>query len=540
MKTFKEYHEEVKKNAIDQWRKEGHSAFKDMENDPVINLLLSALSYQAYHIQSMVEKQEENTLRKLCDRIIPFHLTKAVPAFSIVETKLIKAKNSDEAITEKIVDEACSFEFKKSNFVSLLETKIIQAEIKTLHQEGKSLWIELQLDNPIKSLSGLSFYINNPETTSIEAIRFNDEPLPLIKPSLYNELPFTSWFNNAHLLLNGNHHLFGTYDYWQELFLTNTVGLFYIGQYDTKKTPLNGQNTIQLEIIFDSFVDESEINLKINCIPVVNVEKESVVLNDRNSAQELSSDNGEFLNLLYNEDMEKNRDEFLVRQHGVERYNSKQLLEQMQELLYRYDSDFYAFQFIPELRYGDKLKKMQEIVDEISGIVNKFEDNQTKTSYYAVLKKKKAEKNVYLEYLTTSGASIIRKGEKASKAPLDLDRDKTVFLMDAKGGRNSIQDQTQKENIAKYYFQTKDRLVTPADITCFVRSFYYNEDSKLGDDIENLSVEKKDEQIVITINLIDDSALKNMDEAKKSLGKLLQSKINLKSTGIMNFQVEIY
>lgn len=541
MKTLKEYHEEIKKNAIDHWRKEGHSAFKDMENDPVINLLLSALSYQAFHIQKNIEQYEENTLRNFRDRIIPYHLIKPAPAFSIVETN-IQEKSENK---EWIADEICVFEFKKTRFVPLLETKIIQAELKNVNRQGKSVWIELQSKNrelPVENLSGLSLYIDTPETIDIVAIKYSDKELPLIKPSQYNELPFTRWFNNAHLFLNGNYHLFGTYDYWQDLFLTNTTHLFYIGQYDTNEIPLNGQTDIPLEIIFDSFVDINDI--KINCIPVVNVEKRETELNDRNPVQNLSSDSrGEFLNLLYNEDVEKNRDEFFVRQHEVERYNSKQLLELMQEMVYRYGSDYYAFQSIGELRNGDKLRKMQEVVDEISDIVNKFEKDHTKGGYYAALKKNNTEnKKVYLDYLITSGVSAngIKKGTTATKISSSacLNKDKTVLLLDTKGGKSSVRDEAQKEDIAKYYFQTKDRLVTPADIVIFIKTFYYNEDSKLGDDIENITIKHKGEYIAININLTNGSSLKNTDRVQ-SLAEILQTKIMLKSTGIMPFRVII-
>jgi len=529
MKTLEEYREEVKKNAIDQWRKEGHTAFKNMENDPVIDLLLSALSYQAFYIQKNIGQYEENTLRDFRDRTIPFHLIKPVPAFSIVETKPVKTSNNDETGTGRILDETCIFEFKKSKFAPLLKTRIVNAEIKNIRQQEKNSWIEIQFANPVENLSGLSFYIDTSELIDIEAIRYNDYELPLIKPSQYNELPFTKWFNNAHLFLNQNYYLFGTYDYWQEIFLTNTCQLFYIGEYDTKEIPLTSETTIELEIILNSPIDiDISDKLKINCIPVVNVEKREVTLDSRNPIQDLSSDAGEFLNLLYDKedrkDIEEYTDSFLIRQHGVERYNPRLLLEQMHEIVYRYDSDYYAFQSISGLKNGDKLKKMQEIIDDISDIVSKeFEKNNIQNHYYAVLKKHENE-SVNLNYLITSGESAnrIRKGDKAIKAPNYLDRNKTILLLETKGGKNSIKDESEKENITKYYFLTKDRLVTAADI----RAFCHKE---LGDSIDNIDFSKKNGYIEINIKLKADNP--------KIDAITLQRKIELRSTGAVSYQV---
>jgi len=537
MKTPEEYHKEVKKKAIERWLKDGNNAFKGMEEDPVINLLLSALSHQAFHIQKSIEQYEENTLRDLRDRVIPYHLIKPIPAFSIVEAKLMKTMD------EAIADENCLFEFKKSKFCPLLETKIINAEIKNINQQENSVLLELQSENPLDDLCGLSFYIDTDELISIESIKYGGKELPLIKPSQYNELPFMKWFNNAHLFQNQNYYLFGTYDYWQEIFLTNTNQLFYIGKYDTKKIQLSGE-TIELEITLNSSLDISN-KLKINCIPVVNVEKKESVLNDRNPIHKLVSDTGEFLNLLCNkideENIEEYTDSFLIRQYGVERYNPKLLLEQMQEIVYRFASDYYAFQSISELKSGDKLRRVQEIIEEISDIVNKFENENLKNHYYAVLKKSKLEKkDVYLEYLLTSGtaANGIRKDEKAIKAPNYFDKNKTILLLETKGGKNSVKNEIQKENIAKYYFQTKDRLITSADIRTFIKTYYYDENSKLDDEIETISINHKYEYIEIIITIKNDSLLKNTEKAQ-SLAELLQNKITLRSTDILPFSVRI-
>lgn len=84
----------------------------------------------------------------------------------------------------------------------------------------------------------------------------------------------------------------------------------------------------------------------------------------------------------------------------------------------------------------------------------------------------------------------------------------------------------------------KDRLVTPADIRAFIRTFYYDEGKRLGDEIENIIIQRKSEHLSITIKLKDDSVLKQANKAF-SLSKLLQSKLRLKSTGILPFRILI-
>jgi hypothetical protein len=538
MKSIEEFYSEIRKNAIDHWRKEGN-AFTDIEDNLLANLLLSAFSYQSFRVQNNLEQQEERMLADFRDRTVPYQLIKPTPAFSIVETNL--ANDSDEAVSERIIDETCRFAFKKASFVPLLKTKVINAKSVNITGQDPNIRLELQLAAPIESLSGLSLFFNTSKAVSIENITCNNIELPIIKPSQYNELPFTKWFNNAHLRLNQNHYLFGTYDYWQEIFLTNTTPLFYIGEYNPKTIPLHGQTRIQLDITLSSSVDVSG-GIKINCIPVVDVQKKEITLDNANPVQSLSIGNRAFLNLLYDKDAENFDDymsSFSIKQHGVERYNLKQLLGQMQEILHRSESDFYAFRLVEELKNSSKITEMQEVINEIYKKAGKLETTDVNGDYYAIFKNNK-NKNVHLSYLTTSGtaANGIKKDEKALITPDFLDRDSTALLLDTKGGKNSVNDEVQKENIAKYYFQTKDRLVTPADIRTFIRTFYYDESKCFGNEIENINIQRVGEYMSITIKLKNDSELKNSDKFP-SLTEILQNKITLKSSGILPFQVEI-
>jgi hypothetical protein len=548
MKTFDDYYKEIKQNIIVHWTREGHSV-RNMENDPVVNLLLSALSYQAYHIHNKIEQLEHKTIREFRDRTLPYHLLKPVPAFSIAETKLT------ENCPEKIMDETCIFEFQNSKkqkitFVPLLNTKLIDAELKMAYQLEENVWrVQLQATTPISNLSGLSFYLDTDALIEIENITYCGKQLPLIKPSQFNELPFTKWFNNTHLFLNQNYYLFGAFDYWQEAFLNHAAKMYYVGDFHTQNEATSNviphtanyipHTTLELDVTFNTAINSNNF-MKINCIPVVNVEKFEITVDERNPVRDLTADSGQFLNLIYNEAQQNDYENILIRQFNVERYNSHQLFEQMQEMLYRYNSDYYAFQNNRELRNGDILQNLQFVMEDIRNVVNKLDDKMLQEHYYAILTRNNPDiKKVDLKYLTTAGASAngIKKDEKAVKTPVSLNNSKTVLLLETKGGRDAVKDEAQKEALAKYYHHTKDRLVTPADIIIFVKTFYF-ENVKFGDEIENVSVKREDEHISVTVNLKVNSYLKASDK-RTLLSKTLQNQISLRSSGILPFQVMI-
>ena len=534
MNTFADYNRKVIEAAVKYWQNDAHESFKGMENDPVVNLLLTVLSYQGFLIEKNIENYEENIIRKMRDRIIPHHLIKPVPAFAIVETQISDATEDN---FEQVIDESYSFEFeknkKKQMFFPLFRTKIINAECEEVSRSENSITIRLRSQQNIRDLSGVSFYVDCPQYVEIEDIQLNGNSFPLLKPNQYNELPFTKMFNNSHWFKKGNQPLFGTYDYWQEIFIANNTNLYHIGDYHSRKFSIEDGRDIELELFFKEEVNDS-MEIKINCVPIVQVEKKEICLNETEPIKEIESVNGEFLNLLATEN-DDNTNSFLIRQFGTERYNPKMLLQQLQEISDRYISDYYAFQNIDGLKSGNRLNELKESVDNLLNLLEKnAEDNnwnkeQKKNNYYALLKKRN-NNNLYINYLITAGetANGIRKGETATKVTSPLDKQKTKLLCDTMGGRNSITNELQKEDIAKYYLQTKDRVVTLADI----RAFCYKE---IGSDkVEKIDMDKQGNTLNINILLNKNSKLEN-----SNIESVLQRKLSLHTNDNVEFHVTI-
>lgn len=539
MKTPEQYYKEVIDRAISLWEKnKKEDRFQDMENDPVVNLLLKALAHQSYLIQNDMEHYEENMLHNLRDRIVPHHLTQPVPAFSIVQAKL---KKEVEPI---IVDENYKFEFKNNkeeyHFTPLLTTKIINAEVRNVKYDGEAntLFCTLKSDKEIRDMSGVSFYFDTDEPVeSVKIVERNSEvEMPIIKPNQYNELPFTAWFNNNHWFLNENFHLFGNYDYWQKIFLEKNANIYYIDNYDTNKIYFNNSPEVNLAIVFKRSMNGEDLQPKINCIPIVQVSKNDIKLDKNNPIRKLVGKNKEdvFLNLLCDsgeKDIEEYTNKFIIRQFGVERYNPQMLLEQLREIERRYISDYYAFQDIGRYDFSiDKkdnaVKTLQDVLREvIAKMTDKLEENEQSIKgnhHYAVLQNEIHE-SVFINYLTTSGdkANEIKKDVKVKTSPL-FDAE---LLMDTQGGRNAITDESQKEDIAKYYFQTKDKLVTIAD----VRAFCYKElESK---NIEKINIEKQCNTLIIK------AILKENHNIEDKQIEILKRKLSLHTN---NYNVQLY
>lgn len=543
METFEKYYDDIIKTAIEHWENEKNDTFNGLENDPIVKLLLSAIAFQSYNIEKDIKNYLVDTTKQFRDKIIPYHLIMPIPSFSIVETNFIK----EYPESSMIIDEYHVFEFTKNKrkikFSPLLKTKVINAKIKSCTATDFNTYnIILESKDVLTDIKYLSFYIDSNKPIDID-IKYNNMSLALIKPNDYNKLPFIEWFDNKKFPLKDHQFLFGNYEYWQNIFVNNNSNLFYIDDYDIKNIILPDNNIIELCLKIKSPNTEINLekdNIKINCIPVINVEKKEIELSDKEPIKALSTEQDIFLNLIYNsniKDIEKYTNSFIIRNYGVERYNQTQAISQLKDICQRYISDYYAFKSINGLKNSDKLDKIRTTLEEVFHIVNENKDLESSNNY-AVFKLNNdltiKNENIFIEYLSTSGefGNGIKKDEKALSTPKFLDKMQTKLILDTKGGKNLVENEEEKNRIAKYYFLTKEKIVTQADII----SFCYKE---LGDNIKKIEVNKDYDKIKVDILLTDSYEIKSQNDADQ-ISNSLQKKIEVYSTILIPIVVSTY
>ena len=525
--SFEQHRRQLIREAIEHWDEKGE--LLNIENDPVVKLLFSALAYQSYSISREISAFKGKVVAEFRNKLIPYHLIKPFPALSVIETRLAKNKDS---LTSFVVDEKCEFEFGKSKmpFAPLFKTTVIDAKISDIQADKNSNTLQLTLssDEIIEDFSGMSFYFEDSEMTPDVEISLNSQFLPVIKPDDCDNLPFTDWFQHHYLLSEDNQLQYGNYDYWLEFFVRKHINICYINAYNCNRI----KNTTTSPVFNIHFKSRLELQyfqnrtIRINCLPVVNVQKHSVMLNNNDPVKKLSVDKSVFLNLLVGENTEKNDDDFYIRHFGVERYNQEELLFQINDLFNRFISDYYAFKDIEDLKKGEKIENLYKNFRELWPVIMRNE-NRNYSGVYAILKLNRNLKyqfnNVTIDYLTTHCelANNIREGEKATVASEFLDKGNTVLLMDTTGGREEEYSEEILNRLARYNLITKDRLVTCADL----KAFCYRE---LKSKIEEVTVQNTGKRIDIQIILKEEDA--SDDPSEKFFHEtLLKQKIKVRS-----------
>jgi hypothetical protein len=513
-KEFRESNwEELLKDALLKWTREGNidpndpnSPFYKIEHDPVIKLLIMALAHETNKIKDDISMFRENILEEFTEKVIPVSMVQPIPSFTVIQTSKVKNIHNDcyaseetpfiiERENENTKPDARAKIRDKFTFIPLLRTRIIDARITSVQNVGINKYlVRLECGDPIRDLSGISFYIANKEFSSV-TVAIDDKTLPLIKSDDYKKLPFSAWFNMENVLAEKSLS-YGTSEYWKDIVISSNIRFFIVDAYDTSKLSLErfGRN-IDLVLEFTSHENNFRIDandIEINCIPVVNVEKHSVRLSKDDPIKKISDEGydllitdkrrgteapgrKQFLHLFAGSSPDSERDTFVLRRFGMERFNKNELLLQIKSIINRFRSDYYAYLENDGLRDGEKIKKLSIALTDVLDEVKK--EGEPSYGIYLILTKKERDseqnKSIEVSYLLTDGTLSNGIKTDASVRPVssEFDKNATKLLRETQGGKDVQMDKEAKKRIAQYYVLTKDRLFTKSDI----RAFCYKE-----------------------------------------------------------------
>lgn len=578
--------DELLKEAISMWKKDGYfdnedenSQFYNIAKDPIVKLFMAALAHQTNNIKDEIFNFKANILEEFLEKIIPYNLIKPIPAFSIIQ---IAKEESIDHVCSTSAETPFIFEKEKERkrgkgsrgkdsikFIPLLKTKIIKAKISSVQKrEQNRFLVTMEHGEPLNDLSGISFYFPNSKFSDI-SVSLNNRPLPLIKHNDFENLPFTEWFDFENILFEKS-LIYGTMEFWRDIIATNDIHFCIVDQYDSKKVSIGFGSKIELIFEFTSSDPEFNLNvndIKINCVPIVNVEKQSVTLSNEKPIIKIASEkninqiidsedeksdqteNKQFLNLLAPFQSDYEREAFTLRRFGMERFNKNELLIQIKSILSKYASDYYAFMDNEELKDGEKMKNLnialKEVVDELK------KEGEPDTGIYLVLNQgeilSEQKKSIEVSYLLTDGerANGIN-SSSVVRTPIAFDKKTTQLLLETRGGNDMEMNKEIKNKIAQYYLLTKDKLVTKSDIRSFcykelLLRYSINKDSIEKIDIRNeieFSTHGTSRYVLAEINLKTGSSSVKKEDFINIENQLI-SMIKIRSTNVFPIRVKI-
>ena len=492
--------------VLESWKREGkwdgnnpNSPFYGFEKDPLLRILLTAFVYQTNGLKTDIQNIEKDLIGEFQNTILPYQLTQATPAFTMIKT----GKNESDK-NEVFCDETSTFLVKKESlrvkeyfpFHPLFRSKIIGMNVNGVTKIASDKWnVNIDVSDTNADLSYFGFMVNGLKYSDVN-VYWNNEKLPLIKPWEYDRFPKTAWFADANVAFNKS-LIFGDETRWHDLWAELNVNYYMVSP--TFHRPIDSD---MINFVFE-FVGMSKPfnfdaeNLVFNCMPALNVIKKDFQLSNNepivklaiehdfeepedtavrmvNSAVAENQHPDFFMNLIKNSNSTLDDwNKVSLRRFGCERFNLDELVRLADQLSTRYESDFYAFQKIHKLQSVDKVRRLDIVLKDIIGVI--AETSTPRTGVYAILKKGKLEvpTNIQLSALFTDGAySNDIDVFSDVMPPKTLSKNETRLLFKTFGGKDEVIDKDEKNMLAKYYARTNDRIVTRADLKAFCFRYF--------------------------------------------------------------------
>lgn len=465
--------EELMKEAIAIW-KQGNQAehLEGIDKDPVVSLLMMALAYQEYIAEGELERLKAEVLDDFAQMLIPYELTHAVPASTIIQT------STEENVAEIELGSQNAFQIGGSgcSFIPLLKTKIFNASVKSIERLDARRWrVTLNFKEPVTSLGGLAFMVENERFKDLE-VTLNGRRVELVKPWQYANLPLADCFSIDTQLYNTT-LAFDAGATWFDLFAQHNKRMFVVERW--QEEPLKQAND-SLNLIFEfkgigADFSFDKTKLLLNTTILVNVAQRSVRLSSEKPIAHIAS-NEQMLHLLRPsaDQIFGGNTPFIIRRAATQRFNVNGLLRLLHCIIDKYSTDYYAFMQVERARNGldgarlyQWLKTLVKYVEEVPGAFT--------SGMYLMLKKTEGheEDSLHINYLTTQGsvANSILDGGRITGVPTGLSLTDTRMMGEYLPGHDEVQGADAQHSLSRYFLITGNRLVTPADL----KIFCYNE-----------------------------------------------------------------
>ena len=474
--------DELRNKVFSLWAKEGqwesnnpNSPFYGLDRDPLVTLLITAMAYQELQIENDIESFRSGMVSELEDTMLPYHLTKANPAITMMSVAKAKGNTSRCIVSENSV-----FTLQKENFMEriscnfrpLFESNIIGATITSIAPTVNGKWkLTLEVEDEKTTLGGVGFFFRNLDFDEIK-MTVGDKDVELINPWEYDRFPMNPDFSFWNLVFNKS-LAFGTNEQWFDLWAEQPLQYYMADPYN----PIVMEHgTFELIIDFIGLKNKEVLldNVFINSFPVVNVNKRVFSLSPSEPIVKIANDNDYFMNLIGDYDTVEEADKFILRRYGCERFGLSELLRLADTLQKKSNTDFYAYQEISALQDGDKMRKLKILLKDITSHISKEET--PKTGVYALLKENATvDVAIPLKALYTDGAkgNDFEPGASVLAAPNDFDLSGCQVLTRSSGGLDEVINEEEKRMLSQYYALTNDKLVTRSDLKSFcVKELY--------------------------------------------------------------------
>ena len=559
--------------------------------DPIARMMLVALLHESQKIQDSIDSVSEKIIDHYCEDFIPRKNVNAMPAVALVAPSFKKGKDSETIA----VNSGVSFTYKCAGnktpieYLPLFRNTLIPFDdiyvitknrmtsnsktIEVSMEKDNIVWVGINTKAELESLKGFSLYVKgcdavipkrisvlSNDTTELQFCTMHRlEDIEMLEPFDAQQATgkFMSiikyWKESLQDLQDGALYYIIDDIKDRDVFKRKAFPRFFQNWLESEVLDSFNENTLWLQIEYpENYVIPENCSVVLNTLPIVNISVNTLTLTQSSPIAKLQKQEDSFFvqvletsNSTHKQGFGMNTEDIVIRDFDAACYNNGDLYRDVRNLYNRFVEDYYAFIEYNELKDGEDIKRLKELINKIGKSVGSQNPKYKFDSGTYVMK----NINQYPPTLSTKVSYITTQGElgNALQAFLEGDKDHKLeckklpvieqsvpVVVGAIGGRDKADADSRYEQI-RYYSLTNDRLYTKMDIEAYVRkelvAIYGKEEFKrifIKTSIEGVSGERNVQRgLYIDVEFKDK---KNYVKAiERSLEERLQQKICNKS-----------
>lgn len=515
--------------------------------DPLVRLLIEALSGELYNLANDLKNTEGRLLNKLAALLTPDLLTSALPAHALMQAVPVEAS---ELLRE---DRHFIYSPKKESgaqdvfFTPAAPVEIYDARIqyiatgqhlhlldpqrgKVLQAAGKylplqTLWLGIKVNEHIRELDRFTLYLNWPhfafehdwyKLLPLCEAKINGQPVPLqagipFKPAQQQQsiLEHTLAFDVMPVIVRDvlehyDPHYLSFSIRPQDFEKANYPDTFQqaFASSDLQNLP---DKLLWLELTFPPAIRQSlldNVEIYTNAFPVMNRRLHHITHRFKGigniipvkpgihelflSVHKLSDSRGkQYFPVSYNSGQEQEQDSYSVRLGGAERFDNRNAREIINYLFELLRDESAAFSAYGYDFLTDVLKSLQQNLALVEQKAKKSLHTMTESTRYVIVKPSTAAEVMQLDYWTTQSdaAEQLRSGTLLVQFEGSGTRADSLVLLTKPAGGRNPADRGNLLQAYKYGLMTRDRIVTEDDIRNFCRF-------ELGGKVSEISIKR--------------------------------------------------
>ncbi|MBP5398329.1 MAG: hypothetical protein J6Y32_06890 [Bacteroidales bacterium] len=534
--------EDLTRDAISIWRQsEREDKLEGIENDPVFNLLLTALAHQSNQLDAGIEHLKEEIFEEISSLLVPYGFSGAVPAtaaVSLTPESGLRSVTLDTNTNFKLADTEFSF-------LPLLKSVVLGVEVSTpVRLDGRRWQVSLSFAGPIESLEGWTFAISGKSFRNL-SVSLDGHEVELIRPWDLSELPFTEGFS-LEAKLYGHSPLYENSMLSMDLFTRQNICLMSVGRCNFDK-PLS-----DVDLIFEfEGIDEGFSLSKTDIIPnvniLVNASIEQVDLDNDHPICRIE-ENKTLIHLLRpSNDQIFAGKRVYVRRAGTERFNENSLLGLLNNLMNKFDSDFYAFKEYAKSEIDETFSKLRMLTARLQQQLQKQDTPLLKGTYIILKSDEKGNfGSLNLHYLATDAehCNDALKQSATFSSPMLAPARQITLPMPAFSPIHTHEAMIQT---ARYQMTTNGRIVTPSDIKVFCRTFLLLRYGIAGEMVRSIRIcTKTDENapvgyvLAVEVSLTENPFItRSFAAQREAVATMMEKMLTVRSSGLYPIKLTI-